>query len=104
MQNMASKNQVLRPKQINYIFLRHRSHHLQVQPPTSEIFIPFPVFTLKNHLYIAYCQFKLAIICFWLVGRLVGKQLVAAHMKSWKFPEITWIHHFYSILFKKIKI
>ena len=48
-------------KKINYMFLRHRQRHLQ--PPASKIFIAFPIFTLKNSLYIANCQFKSAVIC-----------------------------------------
>ena len=32
-------------------------------PPASKIFIAFPVFTLKNRLYIANCQFRSAVIC-----------------------------------------
>ena len=35
----------VRPKKNNYMFLRHRPHHLQ--PPASKIFIAFTVFTLK---------------------------------------------------------
>ena len=68
----------------------------QLQPPTSNIFNPFPVFTLKNCLYISNCQFKLAIISFttilFVFGWLVVNQLVAAHTKSWKFLKIIWIH------------
>ena len=37
---------ILRPKKINYMFLRHHPHHLQ--PSASKIFIAFPVFTLKK--------------------------------------------------------
>ena len=51
----------VRPKKINYMFLRHRPRHLQ--PPASKIFISFPVFTLKNCLYIANCQSRSAVIC-----------------------------------------
>ena len=52
------------------MFLRHRPHHLQ--PPASKIFIAFPVFTLKNHLYIANCQlgrpsFAAILFADWLV-------------------------------------
>ena len=32
-------------------------------PPASKIFIAFQVFTLKNRLYIANCQFRSAVIC-----------------------------------------
>ena len=32
-------------------------------PPASTIFITFSVFTLKNRLYIANCQFRSAVIC-----------------------------------------
>ena len=35
-------------------------HHLE--PSASKNFIAFPLFTLKNDLYIANCQFKLAVI------------------------------------------
>ena len=48
-------------KKINYMFLRHPPRHLQ--PPASKIVIAFPVFTLKNRLYITNCQFKSAVIC-----------------------------------------
>ena len=43
----ASENTVkeLRPKKINYMFLRHRPRHFQ--PPASKIFIACSVFTLK---------------------------------------------------------
>ena len=66
-------------KKINHMFLRHRPCHLQGL--TLKIFIPFPLFTLKNHLYITNYQFKLAVICSILFnfGWLVDKQLVAAH-------------------------
>ena len=33
------------------------------KPPASKIFIAFPVFTFKNCLYIANCQFRSAVIC-----------------------------------------
>ena len=51
------------------MFLRH------LQPPSPKNFIAFPVFTMKNPLYIA----KFVSLSF------------------------TWIHHFYSILLKKEK-
>ena len=51
----------LRPRKVNYMLLRHRPRHLQ--PPASKIFIAFQVFTLKNRLYIANCQFRSAVIC-----------------------------------------
>ena len=40
----------------------------------DKIFIQFPVFTLKNYLYIVNCQFKLAVICriLFIFGWLVG--------------------------------
>ena len=87
-------------KKINYMFLRHRPHHLQ--PPAPKIFIAFPVFILKNHLYVTNClSFSTILFVFiWLVDH----QLVAAHIKSQKLPKITQIHHFYSILLKKLKI
>ena len=52
------------------LFMHHPCHF---QSPASKIFIPFPVFTLQNHLDIMNCQLKSAIIChhfvcFWLVG------------------------------------
>ena len=49
--------------------------------PPSKIFIAFPVFTFKYHLYIVNCQFKLAVICHHFVfGSLFDNQLVAAHI------------------------
>ena len=51
----------VRPKKMNYMFLRHCLRHLQ--PPASKIFIAFPAFTLKNHVYIADCHLRLAVIC-----------------------------------------
>ena len=55
-----------------------------LQPPTSKILVAFPVFALKNHLYIVSCQFNLAtsfcyFVCFWLIS---GAPHVAAHTKS----------------------
>ena len=77
----------IRPKKINNMFLRHRPRHLQ--PPASEIFIAFPVFTLKNCLYIANVSLgrpSFAAILFvdWLVRILKVKNL----------QEITRIHRF----------
>ena len=51
------------------------------------------------------CQFKLAVngchfVCF---GWLVDNQLGDAYTKSWKFPEITRTHCFYSIFSKTNK-
>ena len=51
----------LRPKKINYMFLRHRPRHFQ--PPRIKNFYNISVFTLKNRLYIANCQFRSAVIC-----------------------------------------
>ena len=59
--NMLAKSVSIRPQKVNYMFLRHRPH--QLQPSASKIFIAFPVFTLKNLLYIANCQFRSAVIC-----------------------------------------
>ena len=56
-------HEYLRPKRINYMFLRHTC--ITFNPPVSKIFILFPVFTLKNH--VVNCQFNLAIICHHLV-------------------------------------
>ena len=52
--NVTSSKIHIRPKKINYMFLRHRPHHFQ--PPASKNFIAFSVFTLKNRLYIANCR------------------------------------------------
>ena len=92
----------IRPKKL-IMFLRHRPHHLESH--LSKIFIAFPVFTLKNRLYIANCQFKSAVIAsiLFVIGWLVDKQLVSAHAQGQKFLQITPINHFYSILLKKIK-
>ena len=50
--------------QKNYMFLRHRPRHLQYLPESRiKNFIAFPVFALKNSLYIINCQFNLAISC-----------------------------------------
>ena len=73
--------------------------------PTFKIFIPFPVFTLKNHLYVTNCQFKLAVICchfvcLFLVGWLITNWF-AAHTKCRKFLEITRIHGFIAFYSKK---
>ena len=59
----------------------------------------FPVFILKN------CPYSLIVSLSWpsfasilfVFGWLVDNQLVAAHTESQKFPEITQMHHFYSI-------
>ena len=85
------------------MFLSHRPHHYQ--PPTSKIFISFPVFTLKNCLYIANCQFSLALCgdILFVFGWLVGNPLVATHNESRKFPKITQIHHFYKQKYLKNK-
>ena len=72
---LIGKYDILLGQKINYMFLRHRPHHLQ--PPASNIFIAFPVFTLKNCLYITNCQFRSAVICRHFVCLLAG-----AHTKS----------------------
>ena len=75
-------------------------HRRYLQAPHQKNFIPFPVFTLKNCLYIGNCH--LPPFCLFLVHYLVDNQLVAAHTKSQNFPEITQIQiAFYSILLKK---
>ena len=51
----------IRPQKVNYLFLRHCPRHLQ--PPALKFFIAFPLFILKNHLYIAICQLRSAVIC-----------------------------------------
>ena len=55
---------------VKNMFLRHRPRHLK--PAASKKIIVFPVFTLKNRLYIVNGHFKLAIIChfvcFWFFG------------------------------------
>ena len=84
------------------MFLRHRLHHLQT--PKSN-FIPYPVYTLKNHLY--NCELSVlswpSFATILSVFSLVHIQLVAAYRpaESQKFLEITQKHHFYSILFEK---
>ena len=47
--------------QKNELYVSQEPRHLQ--PPASNFFIAFPVFTLKNRLYIANCQFRSAVIC-----------------------------------------
>ena len=51
----------VRPKKVNYMFLRHHPRHFQ--PPRIKNFIAFAVFTLKNRLYIANCLSRSAVIC-----------------------------------------
>ena len=85
---------IVRPKKINYMFFRHRPRHLQ--PPASKMFIAFPVFTLKNHLYIVNCHFRSAVIfCHfvWLVRILKVKIFSGIYSDT----------SFYSISFNKIK-
>ena len=90
----------LRPKKLNYMFLRHRPIHLQ--PPAPKIFISFPVFILKNRLYIGNCQFRWAVICRhfatilfvdWLV-RILKVEIFSGNYSDTSF---------YSISFNKIK-
>ena len=87
-----AQNVKLRPKKVNYMFLRHHPCHLQ--PPRIKNFIVFPVFTLKNHLYITHFQFRLAVICFHFVCSLVG-----VHTKI--FQETSWTHRFIAVNSKK---
>ena len=67
-------------------------------PPASKIFIAFPVFILKNRLYIANCQFRSAVICAilfvdWLV------RILKVENFSGNYSDTS----FYSISFNKIK-
>ena len=60
---------MVRPKKVNYV---SQAPPASPSTPASKIFIAFLVFTLKNRLYIANCQFRSAIIAaIWFVDWLV---------------------------------
>ena len=65
-------------KKFNNIFFQSTARVI-FNPPASKFFIAFPVFTLKNRLYIANCHFRLAVICCLFVCWLAG-----VHNKSGK--------------------
>ena len=65
--------------------------------PASKIFIAFPVFTLKNPLYIENCQFRSAVICCHFVDWLVC--ILKVEIFSGNYSDTSY----YSISFNKIK-
>ena len=71
----------LRPKKLIICF--SGTARVTFNPPAPKIFIAFPVFILKNRLYIANCQFRSAVICRHFVCWLAG-----AHTKSRNFFRI----------------
>ena len=62
---MLAKSVSIRPQKVNYTLLYvSQAQPASTSPPlASKIFIAFPVFTLKNLLYIVNCQFRSAVIC-----------------------------------------
>ena len=87
------------------MFLRHHPHYLQ--PISIKSFYYFcSIYVEKwslHHKFSVSVGCHLPPFCLFVFGWLFYNQLVAAHTKGWKFPEITLTHHFYSILFIKIK-
>ena len=80
-------NTCIRPKKVNYMFLRPRLHHFQL--PASKIFIAFQLINVKNRRHIVNYQFSLAAICLvygWLVEFwCTCSHDSAPHIKSRKF-------------------
>ena len=79
----------IRPKKFNYVFLNC------LQPQHQKCYCIPRIHIEKLLRYIENCQFKFPVIsCLVTVVHILNDR---------SFQKITWIHHFYRILIKKIK-